>query len=45
MSKRIQIVIPEEVADLIEGRAKEEDRSISNFARNLILRGLNDETN
>ena len=35
--RRIQVILPEEIADVIEQKAVQEDRSISSYARKLIM--------
>lgn len=44
MDKRIQVIVPEQIFTMIQQKAIEEDRSISNFARKLILKGVENAT-
>lgn len=45
MNKRIQVILPEAIAEVIQQKAVQEDRSVSNFARKLILRGIENGKN
>ena len=44
MNKRIQIIIPEEIAHIIKQIAAQEDRSISNYARKIIMEKIKNDT-
>lgn len=44
MNKRIQVILPEEIVNVIEQKAIQEDRSISNYTKKLILNTIKNET-